>query len=99
MDAATGPIRRRRTACSNSCKPTTTVSRDHLWSGITTVRPGAGVAVVGDPRQVADTLSEFVDVGCTHFCLSGYPHDEEAKRFGRDVMPIILRKHAALRAS
>ncbi|ORI30985.1 alkanesulfonate monooxygenase [Rhodococcus erythropolis] len=62
---------------------------DHLWSGITTVRPGAGVAVVGNPQQVAATLSEFVDVGCTHFCLSGYPHAEEATRFGRDVMPLM----------
>jgi alkanesulfonate monooxygenase len=71
---------------------------DHLWSGITTVRPGAGVAVVGDPRQVADTLSEFVDVGCTHFCLSGYPHDEEATRFGRDVMPLMRERAAVVSA-
>lgn len=59
----------------------------HLWSGISTVRPGAGVCVVGDPDQVADTLLQFVDIGCTHFCLSGYPHDEAATRFGRDVLP------------
>ncbi len=60
----------------------------HLWTGLTTVRPGAGVAVVGDPQQVADTLREFVEVGCHSFCLSGYPHAEEARRFGRDVMPL-----------
>lgn len=59
----------------------------HLWSGISTVRPGAGVAVVGDPEQVAATLQQFIDVGCTEFCLSGYRHDEEAERFGRLVMP------------
>ena len=47
----------------------------------------AGVCVVGDPDQVADTLAQFVAVGCTHFCLSGYPHDEAATRFGRDVLP------------
>ncbi|WP_328535595.1 LLM class flavin-dependent oxidoreductase [Streptomyces sp. NBC_00344] len=71
----------------------------HLWSGISSVRPGAGVAVVGNPEQVADTLLDFVDAGCTHFCLSGYPHDDAAERFGRDVMPIIRRKRAALKAS
>ncbi|MDI9972205.1 LLM class flavin-dependent oxidoreductase [Rhodococcus sp. IEGM 1307] len=71
---------------------------DHLWSGITKVRPGAGVAVVGNPQQVADTLSEFVDVGCTHFCLSGYPHDDEATRFGRDVMPLMRERAAVLSA-
>jgi len=61
----------------------------HLWSGISALRPGAGVAVVGDPKQVAATLREFVDVGCTEFCLSGYPHDAEAERFGRLVMPLL----------
>ncbi|MEX0683517.1 MAG: LLM class flavin-dependent oxidoreductase [Dehalococcoidia bacterium] len=59
----------------------------HLWSGVATVRPGAGVAIVGNPEQVAETIQEFIDLGCTEFCLSGYPHDEEAERFGRLVMP------------
>ncbi|MDZ7729721.1 MAG: LLM class flavin-dependent oxidoreductase [Dehalococcoidia bacterium] len=59
----------------------------HLWAGITAVRHGAGVMVVGNPQQVAETLEEFVQLGCRDFCLSGYPHDEEAERFGRLVMP------------
>lgn len=62
----------------------------HLWTGITEVRPGAGVAVVGNPQQVASQLLEFVEVGCTGFCLSGYPHHEEAERFGRLVMPLLM---------
>jgi alkanesulfonate monooxygenase len=66
----------------------------HLWSGITTVRPGAGVAVVGNPQQVRDTLESFIDVGCTDFCLSGYPHDTEAERFGRVVMPFFNSRRA-----
>ena len=66
----------------------------HLWSGITTVRPGAGVAVVGNPEQVADTLQQFVDIGCTDFCLSGYPHDEAARQFGRWVMPYFSKQVA-----
>ena len=61
----------------------------HLWTGITEVRPGAGVAVVGNPQQVAAQLQEFVDAGCSGFCLSGYLHDEEAERFGRLVMPLL----------
>jgi len=59
----------------------------HLWAGIAQWRPGAGTAVVGNPEQVAATLEEFIDVGCTGFCLSGYPHVEEAERFGSLVMP------------
>lgn len=69
----------------------------HLWAGITSVRHGAGVMVVGNPRQVAETLQEFIDIGCTEFCLSGYPHDEEAERFGRLVMPYFRGRLAAAR--
>lgn len=60
---------------------------ENIWSGISSVRAGAGVAVVGDPQQVAKTLQRFIDVGCTTFCLSGYPHAREAERFGKLVMP------------
>ncbi|MNP68505.1 Methanesulfonate monooxygenase [compost metagenome] len=63
----------------------------HLWTGITEVRPGAGIAVVGNPQQVADQLLAFVEAGCSGFCLSGYPHHEEAERFGRLVMPLLDR--------
>jgi alkanesulfonate monooxygenase len=63
----------------------------HLWSGISSVRPGAGVAVVGNPEQVAATIQEFADLGCRDFCLSGYPHDAEAERFGRLVLPLLRR--------
>ena len=65
----------------------------HLWSGLSTVRGGAGLAIVGNPQQVADTLQEFIDIGCTEFCLSGYPHDEEATRFGDWVMPIVEERN------
>ena len=63
----------------------------HLWSGISDVRTGSGVAVVGNPDQVAAQLREFVDAGCTGFCLSGFPHDDEASIFGRYVMPLLNR--------
>jgi alkanesulfonate monooxygenase len=68
----------------------------HLYAGLTTVRHGAGVMVVGDPSQVAATLEEYVALGCTEFCLSGYPHDLEAERFGRLVMPFFRERLAPL---
>ncbi|MGI8927183.1 MAG: LLM class flavin-dependent oxidoreductase [Tepidiformaceae bacterium] len=67
----------------------------NLWAGLTTVRHGAGVMMVGNPAQVAATIQEFIDAGCSEFCLSGYPHDEEAERFGRLVMPYF--RHAMAR--
>lgn len=60
----------------------------HLWTGISTVRVGAGIAVVGNPEQVAATLQEFVDAGCSTFCLSGYPHADAARTFASKVMPL-----------
>ena len=66
----------------------------NLWTGITKVRPGAGVAVVGNPEQCAATLQQFIDLGCESFCLSGYLHDEEAERFGRLVRPLLTRGHS-----
>lgn len=65
----------------------------HLWTGVSRARPGAGVTVVGDPRQCADTLQEFIDAGCVSFCLSGYLHDEEAMRFARWVRPLLAERN------
>jgi len=65
----------------------------NLWTGITQVRPGAGIAIVGDPEQCAATLQDFIDLGCHSFCLSGYLHDEEAERFGKWVMPILRERN------
>ena len=59
----------------------------HLWTGISKVRAGAGVAIVGNPDQVAETINEFVDAGCTSFCLSGYPHAKAARTFAEKVLP------------
>lgn len=58
-----------------------------LYAGVATVRHGAGVVITGSPEQVADTIQSYVDLGITSFCLSGWPHDEEATRFGELVLP------------
>ena len=65
----------------------------HLWTGITKVRPGAGIAVVGNPAQCAAMLQQFIDAGCHSFCLSGYLQDEEAERFVRLVRPILAERN------
>jgi alkanesulfonate monooxygenase len=65
----------------------------NLFTGITKVRPGAGIAVVGTPEQCADTLQDFIDLGCHSFCLSGYLHDEEAERFGKWIMPLLRNRN------
>jgi alkanesulfonate monooxygenase len=62
-----------------------------LWTGIGRARSGCGAAVVGDPEQVAAKLLSYRSLGIDSFILSGYPHLEEAERFGRLVRPA-LRK-------
>ncbi|HYM16274.1 MAG TPA: LLM class flavin-dependent oxidoreductase [Dehalococcoidia bacterium] len=60
----------------------------NLWTGIGRARLGVGTALVGSGESVAARLREYVDEGIDTFILSGYPHLEEAQRFGRYVMPL-----------
>jgi alkanesulfonate monooxygenase len=67
----------------------------HIWTGIATVRTGAGIALVGSPAQIAATIEEFIEAGCTSFCLFGYPHAKAAKMFSEEVlMPYFSRRLA-----
>lgn len=59
----------------------------NLWAGIGKARVGVGTALVGSGENVARRLQEYIDEGVETFILSGYPHLEEAQRFGRYVMP------------
>jgi len=59
----------------------------NLWAGIGKARVGVGTALVGAGENVARRLQEYIDEGIDTFVLSGYPHLEEAQRFGRYVMP------------
>jgi alkanesulfonate monooxygenase len=59
----------------------------NLWAGIGKARLGVGTALVGSGENLARRLQEYVDEGIDTFILSGYPHLEEAQRFGRYVMP------------
>lgn len=68
----------------------------HLWTGLTKFRPGAGIAVVGNPQQCAATLQQFIDAGCHSFCLSGYLHDAEAERFAKWVRPLLVDQNPGL---
>ncbi|MEY8876562.1 MAG: FMNH2-dependent alkanesulfonate monooxygenase [Leptothrix sp. (in: b-proteobacteria)] len=61
----------------------------NLWAGVGLVRGGAGTALVGNPQQVADRITEYAALGLDHFILSGYPHLEEAHRFAELVFPLL----------
>jgi alkanesulfonate monooxygenase len=66
---------------------------ENVWTGLTKARPGAGIAIVGNPEQCAGVLQRYIDLGCHSFCLSGYLHDAEAERFQRMVRPILAARN------
>lgn len=61
----------------------------NLWAGVGMARSGVGVAIVGDPKQVAAKIQSYVDIGIKNFIFSGYPHVDECRHFGELVMPLV----------
>jgi alkanesulfonate monooxygenase len=61
----------------------------NLWAGVGLVRGGAGTALVGSHREVADLITEYHSLGFDEFILSGYPHLEEAYWFAEGVLPLL----------
>ncbi len=59
----------------------------NLWAGVGLVRGGAGTALVGNPDEVKARIEEYRELGIDTFIMSGYPHLEEAYRFGELVLP------------
>ncbi len=59
----------------------------NLWAGVGLVRGGAGTALVGSHREVAERICEYHQLGIDEFILSGYPHLEEAYQVGEGVLP------------
>lgn len=60
---------------------------DNLWTGIGRARSGCGAAIVGNPDQVVAKIQRYMDMGIRAFIFSGYPHEDECKRFGQYVLP------------
>lgn len=72
----------------------------NLWAGVGLVRGGAGTALVGSHRQVAERIQELHVLGLDSFILSGYPNLEESLRVGEEVIPLLDNSPAApLRAA
>lgn len=69
----------------------------NLWAGVGLARGGAGTALVGSHREVADRIAEYAELGIEEFILSGYPHLEELYWFGEGVVPLLEASGAWVR--
>ncbi|KIL40788.1 F420-dependent oxidoreductase [Gordoniibacillus kamchatkensis] len=67
----------------------------NLWAGLSIVRGGGAMLLVGTPEQVANRLLEYVELGISSFILSGYPNLEEARYTGELLLPAVKEKLAA----
>lgn len=59
----------------------------NLWAGISRIRPGGSVVLVGSVDEVIERIVEFVDIGISSFIFSGYPHLEEVVICGELLLP------------
>jgi alkanesulfonate monooxygenase len=69
----------------------------NLWAGVGLVRGGAGTALVGDPKTLADRFQEYQDIGIDTFVLSGYPGLEEAYHVAELLFPKLPLRREAVR--
>ncbi|HXZ07074.1 MAG TPA: LLM class flavin-dependent oxidoreductase, partial [Paraburkholderia sp.] len=62
---------------------------DRLWTAVAKEIGGRSnsTALVGTPQQVAQTLSEYYDLGVTTFLIRGFDPLEDALDYGRELIP------------
>ena len=62
---------------------------DRLWTAVAKEIGGRSnsTALVGTPAQVAQTLSEYYELGVTTFLVRGFDPLEDAIDYGRELIP------------
>ena len=55
---------------------------------------GAGntTCLVGTPEQVVDSLMKYYRVGCTAFILRGFDPLNDAKEYGKQLIPLLRER-------
>ncbi|BCZ84106.1 alkanesulfonate monooxygenase [Paraburkholderia terrae] len=72
---------------------------DRLWTAVAKEIGGRSnsTALVGTPAQVAQTLSEYYELGVTTFLVRGFDPLEDAIDYGRDLIPTTRELTARIR--
>ncbi|GAA4496942.1 LLM class flavin-dependent oxidoreductase [Gluconacetobacter tumulicola] len=71
-----------------------------LWTGIAQLTGAAGnsTGLVGTPEQVADALLDYHALGIENFLIRGFEPLKDAERYGRELIPLVRERVAALDA-
>ena len=67
------------------------VHDERLWMPIAAASGASGstTCLVGTPRQVADSLLAYYDLGCSAFIIRGFDPLADAVDYGRELIPMI----------
>ena len=67
------------------------VHDERLWMPIAAASGASGstTCLVGTPRQVADSLLAYYDLGCSAFIIRGFDPLADAMDYGRELIPMI----------
>jgi alkanesulfonate monooxygenase len=71
---------------------------ERLWMGIAkaTGAPGNTTCLVGTPGQVAQAIAKYYRLGAASFLLRGFDPLNDAKEFGRELIPMIRQECAVI---
>ncbi|WP_117193134.1 LLM class flavin-dependent oxidoreductase [Rhizobium terrae] len=50
---------------------------------------GATTALVGSPRTIADSILDYIDLGCDLISIRGYDNFNDAVDYGRYILPLV----------
>ncbi|MXZ90969.1 MAG: LLM class flavin-dependent oxidoreductase [Chloroflexi bacterium] len=72
---------------------------ERLWMPIAAASGASGstTCLVGTPRQVADSLLAYYDLGCSAFIIRGFDPLADAADYGRELIPLLREGVAARR--
>lgn len=75
------------------------VHDERLWMPIAAASGASGstTCLVGTPRQVADSLLAYYDLGCSAFIIRGFDPLADAAEYGRELIPLLREGVAARR--
>jgi alkanesulfonate monooxygenase len=64
---------------------------ERLWMPVAAASGAAGstTCLVGTPRQVAESLLAYHNLGCTTFIIRGFDPLNDAREYGRELIPLL----------